>query len=433
MKSADKIVSLSDLACWQWQDVAPFTVNLGECTVALSKPLRFLPGKRLVAFTASGDNSIFKLYLGRKGIKDYQRELESHQLALSAGCFVPEIIKHSEQDSGAWIEFERVKRAEGLHQVIQSDVVQKQYLDALENMFKAGLMQTDPHWDNFLFDGQKLWMVDAGGIRRASRSTDLQDNLGLVVAQCGAADVDIESSLTKNLAQRLSLSSAGLARQVRVNRSSRIARFLKKTLRSSTRIEAVTYQDMRGLKRRALSSEDLQKLVSAIEAGCGDKALKEGRSATVFVCGEYVVKRYNCHSPWQRLKRTMGRDRALKAWQMGHALSHFGITTPVPELYLASPDGTRYLVTRLISDSSELKTLLADGGSEALTSCRLLLESLHRFNFWHGDAKARNFILQGEKAWIIDLDATGWSPRASKASRMMQKDWRRFERNGASE
>ena len=102
-------------------------------------------------------------------------------------------------------------------------------------------------------------------------------------------------------------------------------------------------------------------------------------------------------------------------------------------MYLARADGTCFLVTRLITDADELQMRLAQqpGDRRALAQCQGLLDALHGFGFWHGDAKARNFLLRAEQAWVIDLDAAGWSASARRAARHAARDQRRFDRNGA--
>lgn len=423
---------LEGLARWQWPDLpAQFSLGLPGADSLPLEPVRFLPGRRLVCFSPARPGSVFKLYLGRRGQRDYQHESDMLIRLAEAGLPVPTRLEGAVGDGGAWLELERLEGAQPLGDRLHEPEWLPRYADLLLLLYQKGWQQTDPHLDNFLVSDGNLWLIDAGAIEAvSSAAAERTENAGLVLAQFSALQTVQEVELRSLLASRLEVPESRLELATQSARQWRIRRYLGKSRRESTAVEAFAEESLQGLVARDLPQADRDQLLAAIRLGKGEQALKSGNSATVYTAGEFVVKRYNCRSTLDRIKRKLGRDRALKAWSMGRALRHFGLPTPEPVLYARGRQGVLYLVTRY-QPGVELKQMAEHGqaGDRHWQACRDLLSRMHAFGFWHGDAKARNFILQDGQAWLIDLDACGWSDKPGKVRRLARRDMARFNRN----
>lgn len=125
------------------------------------------------------------------------------------------------------------------------------------------------------------------------------------------------------------------------------------------------------------------------------RIVKDSRSTTAGVTGEYFVKRYNRRGFFHGLKRLFLVPRPLRCRRAAAYLEAHGF--PTPEVCFASRG---WLVTRL-----------ADGefGSTKVPTPELTagtLARLHAMNFIHGDASMRNFYFAADAPvlGVIDLD-----------------------------
>ena len=174
------------------------------------------------------------------------------------------------------------------------------------------------------------------------------------------------------------------------------------------------------------------------------RLLKDGNSATVALAevnGKLlVIKRYNIKNFIHALKRCPRNTRAWSSWRNAHRLESLGIPTPKPIAFLEKRWGpfrsTSYYISEYI-DGTDLYRLITSDRSKEINiealSIRFgeILNLLADTCMSHGDFKATNFIVAGEKLYLIDIEGMRehicrWSLR-----RALKRDCRRFMKNWA--
>jgi tRNA A-37 threonylcarbamoyl transferase component Bud32 len=160
------------------------------------------------------------------------------------------------------------------------------------------------------------------------------------------------------------------------------------------------------------------------------QVLKAGNTAAVrrvSVEGHsWIVKRYNVKGLGHRLRQSLKpRSRARNAWRWGQHLHAAGVPTARPLALLehrCGPlRGAAYLVMEDLGDRS-LRDAVGAGPPLAawVAAVTELFLELQRLGLAHGDTKATNFIVVGERVALIDLDAMRAEPRG------LARDLRRF-------
>ncbi len=105
-------------------------------------------------------------------------------------------------------------------------------VEALCALQRAGFRHEDPHIANFLYDGDKVFVIDCKGKRRLGRFSDYNDFLLLEQKTEGAPDI---------------------ARQLRIDTSTPVFR----AVRAYQRYRSVRHRWKRRLRRRSRSARDL--------------------------------------------------------------------------------------------------------------------------------------------------------------------------------
>jgi tRNA A-37 threonylcarbamoyl transferase component Bud32 len=170
------------------------------------------------------------------------------------------------------------------------------------------------------------------------------------------------------------------------------------------------------LSVRALPEHVVARFAANPEAAFADaRVLKAGNSATV-VRSELggrpcVIKRYNRKSLWQVLRRALRPvPRYRRAWRNGQALHLLGIPTARPlvlvERRVGPWRGVAYLVMEDLGDADLASELAGTGAADQrLEAAVALLRALAVAGLVHGDTKASNFLVHGERVAVVDLDA----------------------------
>ncbi len=121
------------------------------------------------------------------------------------------------------------------------------------------------------------------------------------------------------------------------------------------------------------------------------------------------LKLYLAKSPLQRLGFRLGYGRSVRSFDSAGKLAACGLPVPEPMTCLVVQGGM-VLLSRGIADSSDLRALwLARPTPEAarqfMAGAGSLLASLHRAGFSHGDCKWSNLLWNGERFYLVDLEA----------------------------
>ncbi|MBX3707244.1 MAG: hypothetical protein KF911_11505 [Pseudomonadales bacterium] len=165
---------------------------------------------------------------------------------------------------------------------------------------------------------------------------------------------------------------------------------------------------------------------------------KDGNSATVASVAigarAFIVKRYNVTGLLHRLRVSLRhRTRGRNAWRFGQLLHDAGVPTARPIALIERRRGwlrdTCYLVMEDLGDRDLRTVLSADVDvvppAHLVRSVCELFVALVRLRVCHGDTKATNFLVVGERAALIDLD----SMRPDVNGRGITRDLQRFLAN----
>ncbi|MFZ5655112.1 MAG: lipopolysaccharide kinase InaA family protein [Pseudomonadota bacterium] len=402
--------------------------------------LRHLPGRRLV-FRArqGGDQILVKLFFRHR---DYRRERAG--LELLRACRIPSpALRWDCRDAGAWLlatEFLPAARAldPGLHRPVAAADAGA-VLALLGALHRAGLIQEDPHLDNFLLAGGRALAIDGAGIRRASPGA-IAANLALFLAQFPPArDAQLEALLP---AYGPVPDLRDLRRQRARARYRRLRNYRRKCVRNCGEFAVErTWRRFTARRRDRADRVFLDLLAAPAAAVAGAPRLKDGNSATVVRCrdaaSDLVVKRYNVKDWRHGLRRAPRRSRAWIAWQNAHTLAHLGVPTPQALGLREERWGPLRLVTYLITETSEgvpLQDWIATREAAAVPpwldlALVEILAALGGAGLSHGDLKASNFLVEeaGRRLLLIDLD--GMRLHRSRHGRARRRDLDRFLAN----
>lgn len=173
----------------------------------------------------------------------------------------------------------------------------------------------------------------------------------------------------------------------------------------------------------------------------GGRVLKHDGTTTVAVVSDarrrWVVKRYNTKNRWHAVRRALRTSRAVNCWRAAAWLTEAGVETPRPvavleERRLGTLKGRSYFLCEHVDGDTLLEALARPGVDRPTLIERAagVVRRLARHGIAHGDLKATNFIVSGERLFLVDLDA---ARRASgrRLEHAVQRDRRRFMKNWA--
>lgn len=370
--------------------------------------LRILPGRRLVAECSGG--VVAKLFLGSGAARRASREYAQLSLLAQGGCAVPRALAHGEIEPGVWaVLMERIE-ADG-------EPSAEQLVTALAALHDAGFVHRDPHPGNFLLSRGRCVLIDAGAARPAASvgARGIED-LGRLLADLNVLDDARLAALFEVYRRARRSDPAALARLARAVDSHRVlladAR-MRKSERDGSEFCRVDLPRYRGHRlRKAVLDELLANPEAEFEAG---DLVKAGNTASVarvsIESGVFAVKRYRIKSAWHGLRQSFRTSRARRAWRAAQRLIQVGAAVPRPVLLLEARGpfaGTNWLV----SDWCAGETLDAAAGrmdAGTLDECAAQLADTWRrlasLGLAHRDAKASNYLWDGERLWMLDLDS----------------------------
>lgn len=312
----------------------------------------------------------------------------------------------------------------------------------LAAMHRAGLCQQDIHRDNFLCRGESLWVIDAGSVVQRVAPLPSQasvQNLALLLAQWPLAEQARLRPLMDHYigARQLPVLPELLDARVRHAWRQRTRSFLAKTLRECTQFAVCKKRNTFAVWERDADSTELQAFMANPDAFMENaRTIKAGNSATVVAAcmghRDVVIKRYNAKDAGRLLRRALKRSRARNAWLSAWLLSYVGIDTPRPLCLLEHTRlgmNTRaWLVTEAI-DGEPLQAQHLTGKPGLLAVVPRIIALLAMAGISHGDMKASNFMIRGDRLALIDLDAMRWHRSMRRAARALRRDVDRFLRN----
>jgi tRNA A-37 threonylcarbamoyl transferase component Bud32 len=440
------VTAESDVPCLTWTGLAalgwdwsgPFSIELDGEPLHAETILRHLPGRRVAVRARWRGETVFaKLFFAGHG-DEARRESACQRALVDAGVPTPAIRFEAAYCDGVVLVSDWITGRSG-QAALRGDglVLADQLLDCLFRLYAAGQRQLDLHLDNFLYDGSRFFVIDAGAVAPLPGGLRYEpailDNLALFCAQ---APLDLRDRLQEQVAVRLrqeGLRSEPLAAMVRRRSDRRLRSAMKKWRRESSAIGVWHEQQEQWLYRRSLNREDFEALSAWLRDPESLALIKAGSRVSVYGNDQWIVKHYRESGPKTRLRRALFKTRADISWVMGWTWALLGVPTPRPAMLRRCADGEAVIAFPRLEGTLALSTLMEEQRERArrvAPHVELWLKRLGETGFWHGDAKAQNILVDGQdRVHFIDLDGAGFSRSMWRRSLSGKRDRRRFQLN----
>lgn len=455
-------MTLSELAEVGRTPALPLRLQLPDGELQLHSLLRVLPGQRYVGRAEwQGRPVLAKLLVGARAERHFARECAGARLLAGQGLSTPTLLGEGlAAGEGGWLLFEFLDGAESLWDAWRAVATEPLLgeaqravlgaaLGAMARMHARGLWQADLHLDNLLRQGERLYLIDGGGVHAEQAGQPLSqarvlENLGVFFAQLPA---ELEPFLAELLGSYRAVNAshelplAELRRQIARVRRWRLRDYLKKLGRDCTLFQVERSAAGLCAVRREHAAELAPLLADPDRFIDQGHLFKTGGAATVarveFAGRMLLVKRYNIKSVVHWLKRCWRPSRAWHSWIEGNRLDFLGIATPHPlavrETRCGGLRGRAWLVTEYLQGQdiiARFQPWLAGAPPEAeLLALDRLFAALLRERISHGDLKGHNIFWQGGRWALIDLDAMRQHRCPRRFARAYAKDRARFLRN----
>jgi len=469
-------VSIDSLRQAQYDLKLPFSLSLPAEKVADVTPLvcqrllRLIPGKRMVCAARWGARRVVvKFFLDpRKARRHWQRELKGVKALESAGIATPELLFAERLMSGSlptiiFAELQSASTLVDLWFAHQDDRERRELLNAVIETIaahhRAGLLQSDIHWSNFLFSDERVFTIDGDAVDSLGRGSELERqkslaNIALFLAESYPGIDQHLDFLWQSYCQSRSWSVEAnevklIKGQIDDHRNKKVASYVTKSLRNCTAFAAQNENRFFRLLDRGYQSPALEDLLARPDDFITDgEILKAGNSATVAKLDleglNLVIKRYNIKNFSHALGRCWRPSRAQVSWQNAQRLSWWRVATPKPVAMLEKRcyglRSTAYFISEYVAGNNAFEFLRrADLDVYDLKVWVLqfaaLLQRLIDLGLSHGDFKMTNFLCGDDgRLYLLDLDAMHYWPRLGSGFRKaVERDHRRLLANWQGE
>jgi len=317
-------------------------------------------------------------------------------------------------------------------------------------MHSADIYQKDVHLDNFLDNGNELYLIDGDQLILEKGSNGLSEkrvieNLAMFFTQLFQWEHEyIEAFITSYVALRKKPFPANflssITQQLADYKQWREKKYIeKKVFRSCSAFDVIKNWRVFSVFSRKLDRGFVEQLIDDIDSFVGrGEVLKSGRTSTVVkirVGGEFfILKRYNRKGYLHQLVRCFMESKAAVSWRNGHLLHFNGISTAAALLFLEERcgpmRGRSYLLTEYIDGVRGCDYFeIADTSKQQAMAIkvRALVENLHRSCFSHGDLKSHNILINKVGPVLIDID--GLKRLKTANDKGVRDDWLRLYRD----
>lgn len=440
-------VDLAGLAAAGRSPTLPARLAVAGEDLILRESLRLFPGRRLTARARFRDREVIaKLFFRHdKSIRDADHEATALRRLAERGLPVPPLIHDSGAGADGRILLLEVLPGEDAMDVYQrahgagdGAAVAARLVAFLARLHDQGCVQRDVHLGNFLFDGERSYLVDAGSVMIHDPLPPAlrYRNLGDLLAQFYPLDT-LDADALRAAYGPAAPDPQTLNRVLAAGRRRRYRHVLGKIHRDCTDFATVCGGGLSGMASRPLAA-DMKALLEAdpdriMAAG---EMLKDGNSATVcrvrWRDHDWVIKRYNVKSAWHRFKKQFKPSRARRSWRNACWLDLIGLNTPKAVGYAEQRLGglldRAYFICRY-TPGIPVSLLVEPALSRACREMDRIFMLMERLRFNHGDTKAGNFLWHHDRLWLLDLDAMEIHLSPRQARKAIARDRARWSRN----
>ncbi|MDR3214115.1 MAG: phosphotransferase [Azoarcus sp.] len=457
MSDAAPVLAAGELAAAHRAPPFPCAVQLdGGARLDLLRPLRVLPGKRIVGEGLwNGRQVLAKLFVAAGSARHWRRECDG-LAALTAATIptTPILAAGTLAGGGHYLLTAFLPEAHSLADELRADAatVRAWLLAActgIGRLHAHGLTHGDLHPGNFLIDVGEPLIIDGDAVRRHTAplpEADAADNFAYFLAELPpgmALEALIDAYRAGDPRRNPSLSLAALRPRIEKHRRARLLDYLRKTVRPCTLFE-VQHNAHRFTAVGRADADALAPLIAdpdrAMAAG---DLLKDGNTATVVrvdVDGRALaVKRYNLKGATHALSRAWRPSRAWHSWREGHRLRFLGLETPMPRALIEERLGPLRRRAWLIADYHRGRNLAEhlaphiDAAAPPPAESEALLrffDALTAHRLGHGDLKATNLLWDDARGIVvIDLDAMTQYTSAATYAHVWRRDRARLLAN----
>ena len=443
----------------------------GECVFECFEVVRIVPKRRLVCRGRLGGRAVYaKIFIGKNASHYALRDKAGVEALTQAGIVTPDLLLAHALDDGAYIliyaAIEGAQNAEQVWQHLEGQArfaLMQQLVQTVAQHHRAGLLQTDLYFKNFLVQktadqktagqGELIYTLDGDGIRWLSplfKKRQKLHNLATLFSKMDVLDdvwiAELYGQYCAQSGMKTSPEAEAeiwyLTQRIRHQVTKNYA--VKKVFRTCTDVKVTRSFNAYTAVANAFKTEDfaIARLDSALAKR--DQNLKNGNTCTIARAqvGEasVVIKRYNIKNFWHGLNRAFRVSRAAKSWVNAHWLMMSGIATPKPvalvEARLGRLRRQAYFVSEYIAgpDVSQYFNVATDKALAARKVAALFYK-LYLLRISHGDCKASNIRMVNDEPALIDLDsmhayAANWFAEICFERRHV-KDLKRLMKNWA--
>lgn len=433
----------------------PVNLAVGQSNFSCQEVLRLLPAKRLVLLAENDQQQVVvKLFAkAKKGEREYNRELQGHQLVLASGVNVPQLLTSGENVEHCFaIAYEFLENAESF----STGKVRKKaeniikMLKMVAKMHDYGIFQDDIHLDNLMLKDSDVYLIDLGSIKVEQANQPLSKkaclhNLARLVAQFFPLEQAEILKLVPIYYQQRQWQwnddeHSLFIKKLKTVWQKRKLDYLSKCFRNCTMTQYNRTFSHEYAFRTDFLPEGPTELITNIDQLMSiGKVLKAGNSATVVlveIAGKQVViKRYNIKNIWHLLRRTMRVSRAAISWRNANLLEFINLPTLKPLGFIEKRMGWFRHTAYFISEYHESTELLDEYQHRQPTNNELeqinnIFMLMHNNQISHGDLKAQNLLIDAQgKVILIDLDAMQEHQSERTFQKAFNNDKKRFLRN----
>ncbi len=443
----------------------PFQLLLanGE-TLCLTRVLRLLPHRRLVALAEFRDQTVIaKIFFdSARRAKHLSRERAGLQKLMES--HIPTPALHFEGQSAdhrcAVLIFDYLQEAETLETLWKNKKNVAEVYPILEKMMVElatqhvlGVLQRDLHFKNFLVDQDsissvreavRIYTLDGGSITclpHVLPQSVCLPIIALFLSQCGVGVEEMQWALYQHYAKARgwwvqAADGRALFEAIERHHAKRWKRYEKKIFRNCTDFAAVKHGFFQGVYDRQYTTPPLLAWLANPESVFHDPAgcvLKSGRSSTVikvtWAGKDYVIKRYNIKHIFHWLRRLYRTTRAAHVWRLSQKLKLFGLPVAEPvaflEKYRFGLHSVSYYVTTYVKKSSHF-----DYFTNHVQTLSCLLKNLAKLKIAHGDLKMKNILVnEKEEPVLIDFESAREYASHTRLAAAFRKGVRRLLKN----